>query len=319
MSSLALFWSRGPQPDEGRRRLLAAVAANSPTAKPELEATLQLGLAILEMVAWKYEPALAAGLRAKELHEQLGDRRGTAWAASRVGEALLRLKRHDEAARELDLALQTFRELGDTRMTGAVISQQARNLHFQGRSDEAMQLYNEAMPYAKSAADTELLSSIANNLAETEFGKGNVERALDLASNLLPTLAPWDRIGRALTQANIAAYLIQLRRFNEAREMARAAIKDARPAGPVTFAESVQHFAAIAAGEGNWLMAARLFGYCDRAYKELGARLDYTEQTEHDMLFEALKAQIAGDALAAQMAQGATLTDDQAYDEALKV
>ena len=92
---------------------------------------------------------------------------------------------------------------------------------------------------AKSAADTQLLSGITNNLAETEFGRGNIERALDLARNLLPTLDPWDRIGRALTQANIAAYLIQLQRFDEAREMARAAIKDARPAGPVTFAESV--------------------------------------------------------------------------------
>ncbi len=319
VSSLALFWSRGPQPEEGRRRLLAAVAANAPITQPELEAKLQLALSILEMVAWKYEPALAAGLRAKELHEQLGDRRGVAMAASRVGEAMLRLKRHDEAERMLDLALQTFRDLKDTRMTGAVVSQRARNLHFQGRTEEAMQLYNEAMSYAKSASDTQLLSGITNNLAETEFGRGNVERALDLARNLLPTLDPWDRIGRALTQANIAAYLIQLQRFDEAREMARAAIKDARPAGPVTFAESVQHFAAIAAGEGKWQMSARLMGYCEHAYKELGARLDNTEQTEHDKLVEALRTQMPADALAALQAEGATLTDDQAYDEALKV
>ncbi len=319
ISSLVMFWSRGPQPDEGRRRLLAAIDANTPPTQPNIDARLQLGLASLEMVAWKYEPALAAGLRAKELCEGLADRRGAAWAASRIGEAMLRLKRHEEATRELDFALQTFRELGETRMIGAVISQKARNLHFQGQSEEAMRLYNEAMPYAKSTADTELLSSIANNLAETEFGRGNVERALDLARNLLPTLAPWDRIGRALTQANIAAYLIQLQRFEEAREMARAAIKDARPAGPVTFAESVQHFAAIAAGEGKWEMAARLLGYCEHAYAALGARLDFTEHTEHEKLVAGLKSQLPGDAFSRLLAEGATLSDDQAYDEALKV
>ena len=319
VASLAVFWARGPQPEEGRQRLLAAIAANETVGEPELDAKLALALAILEMRAWRYEPALVAGTKAREQYEKLGDRRGAALAATRAGEALLRLRRHEEADRALDFALQAFRELAEARLIGLVITSKARNVQFAGDTEKALQLYNEAIPYAKSTGDIEMMNSIGNNVAEVEFGRGNVERALDMARNLLPTLAPWDRIGRALTQANIAAYLIMLGRYDEGRQSAREAIKDARPAGPITYAESIQHFAAIAAGQKDWQRSARLLGYCERAYKELDTHLDFTERQEYDKLVALLEQQLSADSLASLRAEGAALSDDQVYDEALKV
>jgi tetratricopeptide (TPR) repeat protein len=318
-ASLARFWSRGPQPEEGRRRLLAAVAAIGEVKEPKLDANLQLALAMLELRAWRYGPSLVAATRARELFETLGDRRGSALATSRLAESLIRFKRYDEAKHELDRALAAFRELGDSRMIGVVISQSARNFHFQGGRDSALNLYNEALPYAKATGDTDLVNTIQNNVAEAEFARGNVERALDVAQNLLPGLAPWDRIGRALTHANIAAYLIHLDRLDEAREVARIAIKEARPAGPVTFAESVQHFAAIAAGKKDWHRAARLLGYCNRAYAELDAHMDFTEQQEYDRVVPTLQQNVLPETLNSLLSEGAAWTDDQAYDEALKV
>jgi tetratricopeptide (TPR) repeat protein len=319
VASLAVFWARGPQPEEGRQRLLAAIAANETVGEPELDAKLALALSHLEMRAWRYEPALAAGTKAREQYEKLGDRRGAALAATRAGEALLRLRRHEEADSALDFALQAFRELAEARLIGLVITSKARNVQFAGDTEKALQLYNEAIPYAKSTGDIEMMNSIGNNVAEAEFGRGNVERALDMARNLLPTLAAWDRIGRALTQANIAAYFIMLGRFDEARESAREAIKDARPAGPITYAESIQHFAAIAAGQKDWQRSARLLGYCERAYKELDTHLDFTERQEYDKLVALLEQQLSADSLASLRAEGAALSDDQVYDEALKV
>ncbi|MBV8461253.1 MAG: hypothetical protein JO009_10235 [Candidatus Eremiobacteraeota bacterium] len=319
VSSLAIFWARGPQPEEGRQRLLRAIAANTSVGEAELEAKLTLALAILEMQAWRYEPALAAGTKAKELYEKLGDRRGEALAASQAAEALLRLRRHEEADRMLDFALQTFRELGEPRLISVVITRKARNIQFAGDTEKALQLYNEAIPYAKNTGDVELMGSITNNVAEAEFGRGNVERALDMARNLLPTLAAWDRIGRALTQANIAAYYIRLGRYDDARQSAREAIKDARPAGPITYAESIQHFSAIAAGQKDWQRSARLLGYCERAYKDLDTHLDFTERQEYEKLLELLTKELSADSLASLKAEGGALSDDQVYDEALKV
>jgi predicted ATPase/class 3 adenylate cyclase len=318
-ASLAFFWASGPQPEEGRRRLAAAIVANPGVGQPKLEAKLQAASAHLELRAWRYEPALVAGKRARELYDQLGDRYGAAWASSRVGEALLRMRQHEEAERVLESALQTFNELGSSRMIAMVISQKARNYHFQQRHEEGLELYNQALAYARTSGDIGLVDAITSNVAEVEFRRGNVERALDIARSLLAGQPAWERISRALLQANMAAYLIFLNRFDEAREFAREAIKDARPAGPVTFAESVQHFAAIAAGCQDWQQSARLLGYCKRAYADLGTHLDFTEQQEYDKLMAVLAENLKPEALKALLAEGATWDDDRVYNEALKV
>jgi len=318
-ATLSLFWTGGPQPDEGRRRLIAATSALSGQIAPELEARLSLARGHLEVRAWTYPPALEAGARALELYMQLGDKRGAAWARSVMGEAYLRLRRHDEAQAALDVALETFQALGDSRMIGTVLTQQARNLHFQRRHEEGLALYNRGLTYAQATGDTSLIDAISNNIAEVEFRLGNVEKALDLALAILPHYPAWERMSLALTRANIAAYLIYLGRFDEAREAARAAIKDARPAGPVTFAESVQHFAAIAAGQQQWEQAARLLGYCNHAYAELGTSIDYTEQQENEKLERALEEHFKPEALSALLAEGARWTDDRVYEEVLRV
>ncbi len=318
-ASLKLFWVGGPQPEEGRRRLIAAVQAIPGAIQPELEAKLRHAAAHLEIRAWRYDPAREAGNRALELYTQLGDQKGVAWVSSILGEALLRLRRHDEAERLLDHALDIFQRLGESRMIGLVLTQKGRNLHFQQRHEEGLEFYNRGLAYAKDAGDAGLVDSIGNNIAEVEFRRGNVEKALDIARGILPNYPAWERIALALTRANVAAYLIYLGRFDEAREVARAAIKDARPAGPVTFAESVQHFAAIAAGQQHWEQAARLLGYCDRAYADLGTLIDYTEQQEHDKLVAALKKNLKPEVLTTLLAEGANWGDDRVYDEALKV
>jgi tetratricopeptide (TPR) repeat protein len=229
------------------------------------------------------------------------------------------MRQHEEAERVLESALQTFNELGSSRMIAIVVSQKARNLHFQRRHEEGLELYNQALAFARTSGDTGLIDSIESNVAEVEFRQGNVERALEIARSLLSGQPAWERISRALLQANIAAYLIELRRFDEARDFARAAIKDARPAGPVTFAESVQHFGAIAAGRQDWQQSARLLGYCKRAYADLGTHLDFTEQQEYDKLMVVLAENLKPDALKALLAEGATWDDDRVYNEALKV
>ena len=62
--------------------------------------------------------------------------------------------------------------------------------------------------------------------------------------------------------------------------------------------------------------AARLVGYVDLRFAALGAVRQYTEQQEYDRVREALRGAFDPDELASLVAEGGTMTEDRAVNEA---
>ncbi len=165
-------------------------------------------------------------------------------------------------------------------------------------------------------------STISGNLAEVEFQACNVEAALELA-----TEAVFARHGRdtSVFLANIAAYLIVLERWDEARTRARESISRARVARTeIDLATAIQHLAAIdalrphdgavAAREAHE-RAARLLGFADGHFQSLRTPRQHTEEQEYVRARAALSTNLGAE-FAALLDEGRGLTVEEALAEA---
>jgi hypothetical protein len=105
-----------------------------------------------------------------------------------------------------------------------------------------------------------------------------------------------------------------------ARESAREGLRWARQAQYAYFiAIALQHIGVLLAPRGDVNDAARLIGYVDRQYKELGNEREATETWGYEKLMAALHEQLSEAEIEKLAAEGAAWPEDQAVEAALKV
>jgi tetratricopeptide (TPR) repeat protein len=131
----------------------------------------------------------------------------------------------------------------------------------------------------------------------------------------------------AFAVANMAASLVVLGRYDEARAHAREALALARKLQLDNLtAVTLQHLAAVAAlrpqGKAERTFeeharAVRIMGFVDARVAVLGVARWYTEQQEYDRVLAVLRGAVGAAELADLMVAGAEMTEDQAIEEAL--
>jgi hypothetical protein len=124
----------------------------------------------------------------------------------------------------------------------------------------------------------------------------------------------------------MAAYLIALDCFDDAREHASQALEAARDMhAPVLTAFVLQHVAAVAALQGDSAepgpakkqeQATMLLGFVEARLSSLGVRRDYTEWQEYERVVAALRSAL-GERLDKLMALGAQWSEEDAAATAL--
>jgi tetratricopeptide (TPR) repeat protein len=214
-----------------------------------------------------------------------------------------------------------------TRSAGDACS--GRGTLLEGDFRVARDLLREALNLYTAAGCERYATRVGSNLAEVEFQVGDVEAALQLAREAAENLrADAGFPVQAAALCNASAYLVALRRFEEARSDAREALalaQDARSSLYVAWA--LQHLAAIAAlrvSESteqrlhDLRRAARLLGFVDARFSELGLARHYTEQQEYDKMLPVLRNEL-GAALHGHMGDGTRWSEDQAVAEALEI
>jgi hypothetical protein len=123
----------------------------------------------------------------------------------------------------------------------------------------------------------------------------------------------------------MAAYLIALERYDEARERAREALTlAARQENAVLVATALQHLAACAAlrlgeeeAQTNKTRAASLIGFVDARLAELENQREFTEQQEYDRAIAALRETFDQSELERLMAKGQVWSKERAIAEGL--
>jgi hypothetical protein len=201
---------------------------------------------------------------------------------------------------------------------------------FAGDAPEARARSAEALAAARAAGFDRQAATVALNLAELEFETGDATAALRVVSEALDDY--WvqrDALPLANGLSNMAAYLVALERYAEARSAARDALTHGRGIhSEVQLAFTVQHLAAIAglrradpAGHArdDRLRAARLLGYTNARIAAVEAARENTEQQEYNRLLPALRDALGNEKLAELMAQAGAWNEDRAVAEAMLV
>lgn len=308
-------------PVEGRNWVRLALSVLDDEASPATRCLLNIADAELCGALGEYVASLAAAERALEASQPIDDVQ-VARARQAAGSALGALERAGEAEELLQKALDDARRLDNRRLQALALGDLGTVRSRGGDADGARLFYAEALTYYVALNLERPAASIAGNLAEIEFAAGDAAAALHRAEEARAGHEAWNnRRSVAIDLTNMAAYLIAMDCFDDARTHALEALRLARDVNFIVLAVYVlQHFAAVGAlqqyGDAsrqklNRERAAMLLGFVNARLRALEAGREYTEQQEYDRIRKALRKELGG-RFDAVMALGAEWNEDEA-------
>ncbi len=325
--ALARVWY-SLSPGEGRRWVRLAI--DSITEETRADELAQLYIADAELCGALFESAasLASAENAVRLRSMLDDLQ-LARADHAAGCALTATGKDSEGEALLQRVLASAKRLENRRLQALALSDLGTASSRRGDIEGARRFYAEALALYVSLGLERPAASIAGHLAEVEFEAGDTAAALERAEEARAGhAATRNRRSEAADLSNMAAYLVALDCFDDARAYALQALEVARDIrAPVLSAFVLQHFAAIAALQDtsrNQALgrkterAPMLLGFVEARLRSLGARRDYTERQEHERVVAVLRGAL-GERLDKLMALGAQWSEAAAVTAALEL
>jgi predicted ATPase/transcriptional regulator with XRE-family HTH domain len=276
------------------------------------------------------EKELASSEKAFALYRELGDDHGIALSRTQAARALVRLGRSAEAEPMLIESLAKLRELGPCFHLGYALRVMSQADTAKGDFTAARSHMAEAVALYKAIGAHNLVAmSLAADLPEVEFCAGNAELAVRQALDALPTVRVSNEMHWVVDALNnLSVYLTFLSRFDEAEACARESLAASSETHfPARVARAIDKLAVLAAVRpratlefrpGSHVRAARLFGFVDARYNDLGSpRGDLIDQQQYEQALAVLRGAMDSDQLARLMKAGAAMREEQAIDEAL--
>lgn len=325
--ALARLWY-SLSPVEGRRWVRLAI--DSISKKTGVDELAQLYIADAELSGALGESAasLASAEQALGVRSALDDLQ-VARAQHAAGSALAATGKASNGEALLLEALGAAERLANRRLQALVLSDLGTVRSRRKDVDGARRFYAEALALYVSLGLERPAASIAGHLAEVEFEAGDPAAALHRAEEARAGhAATRNRRSEAADLSNMAAYLVALDCFDDARSYASQAleaVQDVR--SPVLMAFVVQHVAAIAALQSGSSEpglpkqcehAATLLGFVEARLQSFGACRDYTELQEYDRVVAALR-KTQGERIDELMALGAQWSEEAAVALASRI
>jgi predicted ATPase/transcriptional regulator with XRE-family HTH domain len=316
-------------PLEGQRYVASAFELADEKTPTHVLARLGYADGIVAMQHRAYKVQLSSSERAIERFRAVGDPLGVARTQDLAGQALVSLGRVVEAKALLEQALASARALGNRRLIACVLRNLGYASSVEGDCDTARDYVAEAVPIYQALGAVLGAALAREDLGECEFRGGNAALAFQLASDALATFrAVNNQRFVASVLSSLAMYLIALGRYDDAEERASEALTLAREQQQdVLVAWTLQHLGAIAAlraqvsREGAlkaYAQAARILGFVDARLQAIGSARMYIYEQGYDRALAGLREALGADAMAGFMAEGATMTEEQAVEEASK-
>jgi len=259
--------------------------------------------------------------KALALYEKIGDVRGVAYVLRSQAYGFLQMGKLDDMNEAIGKAITALRRLGDDVGVASCLSLQGLSAYNRRDFAASRKFFAQALAAYRALGDEAAIANVLGNYAEVEFADHHPDQALRLVNeSLLITSRGKEKTGLAIDLNNSAAYHIALGEFDEALESARSALGWAQPEENAwNTAVALQHLALLAALRDQPRVGARLLGYVNRQFDEIGSRREATEEWGYEQLLEALGGKLGPAEIAALREEGATLTDEQAAQEALSV
>jgi len=315
---------------EGQRWAQTAQRSITTDTPDDVLAALDLAESGIASSLKQYKACLGAAERALARYRKLADARGIALAEGLIGTVRFLLGDIAEGEALAQQFLEAAHAQGAQKSAVLALEYLASARYLAGDLSAARLRFGEALMAARIVGAERHIAMIALGLAEAEFRDGDGVAALRLVNDeALPILRGLgDSRNVALAWYNMAAYLVALRRFDEARAAAREAVTAASDVEfSVGLVWSLQHLAAIAALRPSdsapeaeaCRRAARILGYVDTRLVALETVREYTEQQEYDAMIRALLDALDDEELSQLMTEGATWSEDRAVAEAMLI
>jgi predicted ATPase/class 3 adenylate cyclase len=314
---LGQFWFRGGLSAEGRYWIERALTMVSAADHPGVVARLLLSIGWLYSGTKTYESARQAA----ELFALAGDTAGVARARHTIAQGLFQSGRLEEASAENATALAELQACGDAWGVAACLDLAGAVAYNLGDVAAGRAFKLQSLAAFKAIGDELGSSIVAGNIAELEFADGNPKEAWRLLSDSLDANAGRrvDVVTLAIGHSNGMVYQIALGDLEGAERSGRKALELFRRSQlPVFTAWAIQHLALVIALRGDAPRAAQILGYVDACLAEHGRERETTEKWSHDKLVEALGQQLDAKTIAKLATEGATWSEDQAIEEALR-
>ncbi|MFZ0031367.1 MAG: tetratricopeptide repeat protein [Candidatus Cybelea sp.] len=294
---------------------------------PAIVAELHVAEARLCGALGEYAASHDAAGRALGLGEALDDLQ-IARAREVFGSALSALGRAAEGEAVLQAALATARRLENRALEALLLGDLGTARSRSGDIESARSYYAEALARYMPLGLERPAASIAGHLAEVEFAAGDAAAALQRAEEArVGHEATNNRRSVANDLCNMAAYLIALDCFDDARSHATRALAAASDVkATVLTAYILQHFAAVGILQGasdakrsdSLEHAAMLIGFVDARLGALKAQREFTERQEYDRVLAAIGDRFGEGALELA-ALGAHWNEEKAIAVALEL
>jgi predicted ATPase/transcriptional regulator with XRE-family HTH domain len=175
-SALWRFWRLHGHGQEGRQWLEQALALQS-TVHPTIRAAALIGTASLAHNQVDYTTARALLEESYALYQQVGDRRGTAYALCDLGSAVQSQQDYARARRLCEEGLAIFQTIEDTRGIALAQNHLARILLFYGDIQGAERLCEQSLASFRNLRDTEYIASSLAILGLAALFSGHFQRA----------------------------------------------------------------------------------------------------------------------------------------------
>jgi predicted ATPase/DNA-binding XRE family transcriptional regulator len=266
--------------------------------------------------------AFEAAQRSVELARSSDDKDLLAWALVQYAvSAVDTLRRADAEA--------ALAEAGELLAADALPVQQARLLAARLRIAQSVSVGDRFAALEIGEQLRTLYSLMGNesgeliamqNQAENLHALGETIRAIGLVREATSRALEKHRETHAFLQLNLTAYLAVAGDAPGARAAGAQAIELLLTAGPASWAvaTAIGHLALAHAVSGDVERAARLLGYWNASWNELGVTREFTEETTHQRLLQILTEHLNADEQDALLDAGAALTPDEAIAEALR-
>jgi tetratricopeptide (TPR) repeat protein len=309
-----LLWSLR---SEGLASIELALARCSSRTPQRIRARLWLWLGVLDQfsdpVKW-----VRALRRAVALHRRAGDAFGTGYSLMRLGSGLARLGRLDLAQQALDRARPLLARSSVPAVMAPYFHAAGFVCKVAGDLAGARTHYEKGLSLYRSAGLERDAAQICGTLADTTWALGELDAAATGFREAIGLMRGSNKgtkliLGANLT--NLAGVLIERGDFDEALSAAREGLELRKTAGYAWGA--LDHLALRAALVGRCADAARLTGYVDAAFSARGVVREPNEARARARLDRLLHEQLDATERAQLIAEGATLTEEDACRLAL--
>lgn len=323
VSEVVYLWGgTAPLLSDARRWIPAALGHANKQTPPELFAKLRLAEAHLAMHLDNHTLQLASADHAVTYYREAGDAWGLLRSQIVAGNARFDLGRTDEARVILEEALSIARKLGSRWHVANVLRNLACASRLAGDTGGSRTYLTEASQLLMALDDQVDVDLTIIDFASLASDEGNSQSAFatlnDLFSRGFDPCTPRRII--VLAKLDIAEYLIDLGRHEDARRYACEALRAAHEEQLEAYgASALLRLVTIAALRKKgpiWearARAARILGFVDARIRALGSSSD----TAPDPAITALREEMRTDAVTALIAEGAAMTEDEAIEAAI--